>query len=959
MNIKWIFGLAVAALVQLFPQLALAGLSQEPILRVETGMHTAMIKKIAVDAAGRWLVSASDDKTVRVWELTDQAKGAAVMALLPSRVLRPPIGAGNEGKIFAVAISPDGSTVVCGGWTGWDINRFASLHFFDRASGKLLKKVDGFPNVIQSLAWSRDGKSLAVGLGAGKGVYLMRASDSKLAGIDSEYGNDCYALDFDAAGRLVTASWDGFVRLYDANFKLIAKERSPNGERPYAVAFSADGARIAVGCDDARKVAVLSGKDLSPLYIAPGGADGGTLFSVAWSADGAYLFAAGSHRGDGKYLVRRWEQGGQGLYRDFPLAEGDVMQLLTLPGGRLAFASVSPEVGIAGVDGALAIRLGSGTVSFRDSPLLVSADGSTVGFSYGSGPAASAAFSVLDRSFSGREAKAGLKEPNTAAQRFGLSRTPDGFLAVHGVRLPLEEHEAVRSLAISPDGSRLLLGTDWNLRCFNNGGREMWRIAAPGNTWGVNVAGNGMVAVAAFADGTIRWFRLADGAELLAFFPHADRKRWVLWTPSGYYQASIGGEELAGWHLNNGGEAAADFFPLARFRSVYCRPDVIARVLEMADERRAIKVADLAAGRSPAPASLRTLLPPIVTVTGPADGIQVEGGEATVSFALRSPSGEKVTGIKFLVNGRPVTSREKSAQAGDLREASVSVPEGESEITVIAENRYAASEPATVKVVRTKAPEAPVEQISFLPRLFILSIGVGAYPDKELTLNFASKDAQDFAALMQGQKGGLYGEVNTKVMTDAGATRDVILDGLKWLRREAGERDVAVVFLSGHGITEPSGGYYFLPVNGDPKKLAQTGVVFTEIRNTLMSLPGKAVLFVDTCHSGDVMGGRSATSDVSAVVNELSSAENGVVVFASSTGRQYSLEDESWGNGAFTKALVEGVKGKADYTGKGKISVTSLDLWISERVQELTDGKQTPTTAKPRTIPDFTLAVKR
>jgi uncharacterized caspase-like protein len=95
------------------------------------------------------------------------------------------------------------------------------------------------------------------------------------------------------------------------------------------------------------------------------------------------------------------------------------------------------------------------------------------------------------------------------------------------------------------------------------------------------------------------------------------------------------------------------------------------------------------------------------------------------------------------------------------------------------------------------------------------------------------------------------------------------------------------------------------------------------------------------------------------VVNELSSAENGVVVFASSTGRQYSLEDKSWGNGAFTKALIEGVTGKADYTGKGRITITSLDLWLSERVQELTEGKQTPTTAKPRTIPDFPLAVKR
>ncbi len=37
--------------------------------------------------------------------------------------------------------------------------------------------------------------------------------------------------------------------------------------------------------------------------------------------------------------------------------------------------------------------------------------------------------------------------------------------------------------------------------------------------------------MAAFGDGTIRWYRMTDGKELLAFFPHKDRKRWVMWTP--------------------------------------------------------------------------------------------------------------------------------------------------------------------------------------------------------------------------------------------------------------------------------------------------------------------------------------------------------------------------------------------------------------------------------------------
>src|SRR5438132_132473 len=62
-----------------------------PILRIETGRHTAAIRRIAVDRAGRLLVTASDDKTLRLWELPSGR-------LL--KVLRPPIGEGNEGKLY-------------------------------------------------------------------------------------------------------------------------------------------------------------------------------------------------------------------------------------------------------------------------------------------------------------------------------------------------------------------------------------------------------------------------------------------------------------------------------------------------------------------------------------------------------------------------------------------------------------------------------------------------------------------------------------------------------------------------------------------------------------------------------------------------------------------------------------------------------------------------------------------
>jgi WD40 repeat protein len=81
----------------------------KPYLRIETGMHTATVRRIDTDPAGRFLVTASEDKTARIWDLQNGN-------LL--KVLRPPHGDGDEGKLYAAAISPDGGTVAVGGWTG-------------------------------------------------------------------------------------------------------------------------------------------------------------------------------------------------------------------------------------------------------------------------------------------------------------------------------------------------------------------------------------------------------------------------------------------------------------------------------------------------------------------------------------------------------------------------------------------------------------------------------------------------------------------------------------------------------------------------------------------------------------------------------------------------------------------------------------------------------------------------
>ena len=97
-------------------------------------------------------------------------------------------------------------------------------------------------------------------------------------------------------------------------------------------------------------------------------------------------------------------------------------------------------------------------------------------------------------------------------------------------------------------------------------------------------------------------------------------------------------------------------------------------------------------------------------------------------------------------------------------------------------------------------------------------------------------------------------------------------------------------------------------------------------------------------------------TDVSSAVNDFAQAEGGVVAYSASTGKEFSFENEQWGHGAFTKALLEGLGGQADLLHNGTVTTATLDLFLESRVKELTGGRQHPVMNRPKTVPDFPIA---
>ena len=945
-----------------------------PILRTNLGTHSAPIRAIDVDSKGRYAVTASEDKTAGVWDL-DSGK------LL--QVLRPPLGAGNDGKLFAAAITPDGSHVAVGGWSADN-----DVYLFDRSSGALKHRITGLPDVVTQLAFSPDGKMLAVGLWGLNGVRVFSSDSawrsSRETGGDNRYEGAVSGAKFSGDGtRLASASTDGLVRVYDVTQrspKLLVNTRPAQGRQPFGVAWSVDDKLLAVGFSDATSVAVLKADTLQLAYL-PGVPDiaGGGLSSVAWTQDGRELLAAGTwRRADHLNTLRAWRERGTGAATDESVASNSIVGIQALPDGRVVYASAEPSWGWleSTSNGYTNHPFGSALADFRNgrNTFRLSRDGGAVAFPLRGTSSSTGAvgFDVVQLQWTSplpqwKPPSAG-KAPLVISDWFESSAP-----TMNQRRITLNESEISMTAAVAPGNAGFALGTSQYIRYYSANGNELWKATAPGTSWQINISENGRWVVAAFSDGTLHWYAAKDGSEQLILYAHPDGRRWVLWSPSGYFAAGPGSEDLIGWHLNRGKDLAADFFPASRFRSDFYRPDVIARVIESADIQQAVRLADAAADRKPRQETAAVALPPVVEIIAPIGEVSTSKTDVVFRLAIRTPNDAPIFALRIRVNGllQPeVRTPKMTAATGAIdREVTVKVPAANSEVQIFAENRNGVSTPAVVPVKWSGAKPAEPPPIAaakpdllLAPKLYVLAVGMSKYKNTSYNLDFAAKDAGDFSKALSLQKGSLYRDVEVKLLTDGKATKDDVLEGLEWLKREVTARDVGILFLAGHGLNDNAGNYYFLPHDGNPEQLLRTGVAQNDIKLALNSIAGKAVFFIDSCHSGNVLGTAKTRGlvDVNAVVNDLTTAENGVIVFAASTGKQLSRESLEWGNGAFTKAVVEGLTGKADFRKTGIITHKALDFYVAERVKELTKGQQSPVSITPSGISDFPIAlVKR
>ncbi len=259
------------------------------------------------------------------------------------------------------------------------------------------------------------------------------------------------------------------------------------------------------------------------------------------------------------------------------------------------------------------------------------------------------------------------------------------------------------------------------------------------------------------------------------------------------------------------------------------------------------------------------------------------------------------------------------------------------------------------------------------PNLYLISLGAARFKDTTKNLNYANKDSKDIVSLFKSKK--LYSNINTLEITDEKVTASSLND-IKKLLSLAKKNDVVIFFYAGHGLLDMNYDYYLATHETDFINPKNNSISYDSLELALNKCASRnKLLLIDACHSGDIektevktnnvknnttshgkiiFRGMSATEELSQ--NELSlliskelfainSNQNGISIIGASMGTQFALESNKYNNGIFTYCIKQSFKrNRADYNLDNMIMLDELQFYITTKVEELTNGKQIPTT---------------
>ena len=828
--------------------------------------------------------------------IIDAATGKTTQTLIGPSDEMPGLAFSKDGKLLAVGEPTD-------------------IRIWDTVTGKTVRSFKAGRDSIRSIAFSPDSKKLISGDGAKDVRFWDFESGQPVASETVSHAGDAFSVTPSPDGKSLLSGSGGkshvgassgpgaakkdtskTVRLWDLSSDRLLQTFTGHAAWLEPVAFSPDGKNVLTADNTTVKVwDALTGKLLRSLASGHDAEIG----TIDYSASGRNFVTSASY----DKSLKIWSADTGKVLRTLKDTENAVAAAISPDSKRVALGGAGKWIKLWELDSGRPQRTLTGHSSFVTS----------IAFAPGSATLATASGDETLR----------IWDANTGR----TIRTIRGHTG------------EINSVAYDASGQRLLSAAkDSTVRVWDAASGQLIRSYS-GHLGSVNAArfiNDGRQIVSAGDDGTLKIWN-ANSDELLLTIAGFNNGEWVTMTPEGFFDVSSPKAAEALTLVQGLRWYSVDQF----YQSLY-RPDLVREKLA-GDPRGLVRDA---AARLDLNRVIASGNAPTVSIVSPRDGASVTAPQTAIDIDVTNAGGG-IGRIEWRVNGvTAAVVATSAAPAGQSLRLSrqLALDEGNNQIEVVAYNQsnFVSSIPARITLTAPAAVTSGAQ-----PRLFVVAVGLNNYADPQFRLNFAVPDAEALAAGLRKAAAGLFSSVDVTLVRDADATPGNLDKTFAVLSKKIQPADTVVFFVAGHGKTV-NGRYYFIPhafrIDGDRSKkdvveaaVVKQGVAQEQWQTWFANIPARrSILLFDTCESGSLVGEDQVTRTLErGAANDRLAQATGRTIMTASASNQDAQEGFR-GHGLFTYNVLDAIE-NGDSDGNGKVDLSELAAYVYAQVTSLSE----------------------
>ncbi len=258
---------------------------------------------------------------------------------------------------------------------------------------------------------------------------------------------------------------------------------------------------------------------------------------------------------------------------------------------------------------------------------------------------------------------------------------------------------------------------------------------------------------------------------------------------------------------------------------------------------------------------------------------------------------------------------------------------------VVNYNSGSNAQPDNNKPINNNTNNAPVVPVDKNATLHLVVVGINAYQNKSMSLNYALADATSFKDEVERDAKTVISNIKTYFVTDNTADKTGITYALKEVQQNAKPQDVFIFYYAGHGVIGNNNEFYLVPTDVSDLKNVQSelenkGIASKMLQQYAIDIQAQKQLFIlDACQSAGAFTAMLTADGDQQKSIALVARSTGTHWMAASGAQQFANEFASLGHGVFTYALLEALKGAA--SNNKMITVNNLKNYLQQTVPEL------------------------